>query len=338
VLPSHRVDRWDRMNRGSHRYSVYGVEVTSAWPLPLPSPLDRTASVAEVDFVEGTDEDFSDVDVPADPERPWFQSHIFPDGSTNIRWSGHYEYRIRADGSRVACRPLNGSDRAVLQHFLFGQALSFALVQQGIEPLHAAVVQVEDVAVAFLGDCTFGKSTLLAAFLQAGHRVLTDDLLVVGRRQGVPVALPGSGRIKLMPDSASAFFGDPAQGRQLNPRTTKRSFPIERSRVQHGGLPLRHVFALQTPEERNGATSIEILPLSRAAMVQELLKNSFNIENLDRARLVRQFSFVTQLVSDLDVSRLRYPAGLHQLPAVRNRILEHVRRGVATDGARERIL
>ena len=134
------------MNRGSHRYSVYGVEVTSAWPLSLPARLDRTARIAEVDFVDGTDEDFSDVDVPADPERPWFQSHVFPDGSTYARWSGLYEFRIHADGSRVACRPLNGSDRAVLQNFLFGQALSFALVQQGIEPLHAAVVQVEDMA------------------------------------------------------------------------------------------------------------------------------------------------------------------------------------------------
>jgi len=317
---------------GPHRYSVYGVGITSDWPLAFPPSCDRTERIAEVEIVEGTDEDFSDVDLPADPERPWFQSHIVNDGSMYVRWPGLYEFRIQADGSRVACRPLKGSDREVLQNFLFGQALSFALVQQGIEPLHAAVVQVEDFAVAFLGDCTFGKSTLLASFLQAGHRVLTDDLLVIEWHRGVPVALPGSGRIKLMPDSASEFLDDPAQGTPLNPRTTKRSFPIDRARVQQGGLPLRHLFALPTPEERDGALAIEILPLSRVAMVQELLKNSFNIENLDRGRLARQFGFVTQLVSDLDVSRLRYPSGLHHLPAVRNRILDSVRREVAACG------
>ena len=91
-----------------------------------------------------------------------------------------------------------------------------------------------------------------------------------------------------------------AQGTWLNPRTTKRSFPIENARVQRAGLPLRYVFALPTPEERDGATSFDILPLSRAAIVQELLKNSFNIENLDRERLARQFSFVTGLASDIN--------------------------------------
>ena len=29
------------MNPGSHRYSVYGVEITSDWPLSFPPPLDR---------------------------------------------------------------------------------------------------------------------------------------------------------------------------------------------------------------------------------------------------------------------------------------------------------
>jgi hypothetical protein len=324
------------MNRGSHRYLVYGVEVTSDWPMSLPAPLEGTTTVAEVDFVDGTDEDFSDVHMPADPDRPWFQSHVFPDGSVYARWSGLYEFRIHADGSRVACRPLSESDRTVLQNFLFGQALSFALVQQGIEPLHAAVVEVENVAVAFLGDCTFGKSTLLASFVQAGHRVLTDDLLVVERHRGVPVALPGSGRIKLMPDSASAFLGSTAQGTQLNPLTTKRSFPIEHSRVQGAGLPLRYLFALPRPEERNGAASIDIQPLSRVDIVHELLKSSFNIEALDRKRLARQFSFVTGLAPDVSGARLRYASGLHHLPAVRNRILDHVRRAVAADCVQER--
>ena len=309
-----------------HRYSIYGVRVTSDCPFEFPTASEAQQSLADVEFVQGTERDFQPFAHLRDSSEPGFVCRQLAGGSTYLRWAHLYEFNVEADGSRVVCRPLDGCDGAVLQNFLFGQALAVALVQQGIEPLHAAVVRMDDCAVGFLGDCTFGKSTLLAAFLQAGHRVLTDDLLIVERREGAPIALPGSGRIKLMPDSASAFLDDPARGTPLNPKTTKRSFPIEAARRQRTGLPLRQLFVLPEPGERDRITSIEICPISRAAMVRELLKNSFSAEILDRERLVRQFVFASQLASDVDGFRLRYPSGLHHLPALRKAIVEHVYR------------
>ena len=314
------------MSHLSHRYSVYGVAVKSDWPLAFPTTVDPTASVAEVEFVDGTDEDFSDADAFRDPAGPWFLAHVFPDQSTYVRWSGLYEFRIPADGSRVACRPLGANDPLVLQNFLFGQALSFALVLQGLEPLHAAAVRIDDAAVGFLGDCTFGKSTLLASFLQAGHRVLTDDVLMIVTRDGQPVALPGSGRIKLAPDSALAFLDDAARSEPLNPQTSKRSFPLDESRLQRTGLPLTHLYALATPAERKNAVSISIEPLSQAELFQELLKNSFNVDIFTRERLERQFACAARLAGVINGYRLQYPDGLHHLPLVRQCIVDHVHR------------
>jgi hypothetical protein len=318
----------DAMSRPSHLYSVYGVAIKSDWPLAFPTALDRTANMAEVEFVEGTDEDFSDADAFSDPAGPWFQSHVFPDQSTYVRWSGLYEFRIPADGSRVACRALDGCDPIVLQSYLFGQALSFALVQQGLEPLHAAAVRVDDVAVGFLGDCAFGKSTLLASFLQAGHGALTDDLLMLMVKDGQAAALPGTGRIKLRPDSAGALLDGTAEGWPLNSGTLKRSFPVAAAQVQQTALPLKQLFFLSTPEERKHMKSIEIQPLSRPAMFQQLLKNSFNIEILTRQRVERQFAYLAMLASSLDGFLLRYPDGMHHLPLVRQSIVDHIRRTV----------
>lgn len=319
-----------------HRYLVYGVRVTSDCPFEFPTLGDASEPIADVEFVQGTERDFQPFAYLRDSSEPGFVCRSSPDGSTYLRWPHLYEFAVAADGSRVACRPLEGCDRAVLQNFLFGQALAVALVQQGIEPLHAAVVRMDDYAVGFLGDCTFGKSTLLAAFLHAGHRVLTDDLLILERRGGVPIALPGSGRIKLMPDSAHEFLDDPTRGTPLNPQTTKRSFPIEAARRHRTGLPLRQLFVLPEPEERDRITAIEISPISRAAMVRELLKNSFSAEILDRERLVRQFAFASQVALDVDGFRLRYPGGLHLLPALRKAIVEHIQRTVVADGAYRR--
>lgn len=315
------------MNGEPHRYSVYGIAIRSDWPLALPPSCDRAEGVAEVDFVEGTDEDFSEAEALRwDHEATWFTSHVFPDRSAYVRWSGLYEFRIRADGCRVASRPLEGCDRTVLQNFLLGQALSFALVFQGLEPLHAAAVRVDDVAVGFLGDCTFGKSTLMASFLQAGHRLVTDDLLMLVARDGNAIALPGSGRIKLHPDSARMFLDETAAGEPLNSKTPKRSFPLDSVRVQRTELPLTHLFVLPTPEERQRMTAVNIQPLSRAELFHALLKGTFNTEILTRDRIERQFECAARLTARIDGFQLRYPEGLHHVPRVRQSIVDYIRR------------
>jgi hypothetical protein len=201
-------------------------------------------------------------------------------------------------------------------------------VQQGLEPLHAAAVRVDDVAIGFLGDCTFGKSTLMASFLQAGHRALTDDLLMLVAKDGQTVALPGSGRIKLQPDSARAFLEGTTEGEPLNAGTLKRSFRVPSALVQRTELPMTHLFVLPTPEARKRITAVSIRPLSRTTMFQELLKNSFNVQVLTRERLERQFACASAHAATLDGFLLQYPDGIDHLPLVRQYIVDHVRRTV----------
>ncbi|MFB3074256.1 MAG: hypothetical protein ACE1Z6_03640, partial [Candidatus Methylomirabilales bacterium] len=109
----------------------------------------------------------------------WFQHLRLPDGSDYLRWSGLFEFLVSADGRRIACRELECASPESFQTYLIGQVLSFALVKRGIEPLHSTTVVIDGKAVAFLGDSGYGKSSLGAAFLQAGYPLLTDDLLVL---------------------------------------------------------------------------------------------------------------------------------------------------------------
>ena len=313
--------------KGVYHYSVYGVRVTSDVPFEFPLARETDAPLADIEFVEGADADFPALaHVPDSGTEPWFVCRFSADGSTYLRWADLYEFSIQADGLSVACRPLARGDRGVLQNFLFGQALSFALIRQGFEQLHAAVLAVDDIAIGLLGDCGFGKSTLAASFVRAGRRLVTDDLLMIDWQSNGPIASPGSGRIKLQPDSAVALLADPVCGSLLNPDTAKRSFPLAEDHVQRTGLPLAQLFVLLPPVERDRITGIEIRPLSRAAMLQELLKNSFNVEVFDRSRLERQFAFAARVASDVDGCVVRYPHGLHHLPAVREAIIDHVHR------------
>ena len=305
-----------------HSCSIYGVRVTSDMPFDFPGEAGADQrSLAEVELVEGDARDFApfDRDGADDCVR-------LPSGATYLRWPHLYEFSVSADGARVACRPLDGCDRSVLQNFLFGQILGVALVLQGFEPLHAAVVSLDGCAVAFLGDCTFGKSTLLASLVHAGWRAVTDDLLLLDRRSAEILALPGTGRIKLQPDAARRFFGGVDAGLPLNPMTAKRAFPLDPSRREAARLPLRALMILPEPDERDRARDIEIAPASRVELVHELLKNTFTVDILDRARLVRQLESAAVVASTVPGFRLRYPTGLQHLDDVRDAIVDHVRR------------
>ena len=305
-----------------HSYSAYGVRIISDTPFDLPdAEVDvRTDHQAPIAFVSGCDDDFAAAEISTVDA---FGCCELPDGRIYLCWPGWYEFIVVADGSRVVHRPLDGCDRAVFQNFLFAQVLGVALVRRGREPLHAAVVEVGDGAVGFLGDCTFGKSTLLASFLERGYRLVTDDMLMVERHHGEPYAMPGTGRIKLLPDSAGRFLPHAGGGLPLNPMTTKRSFVLDHGSRRGSSLPLRMLYVLPDPDERDAAASIDILPASRAEMVRELLKNTFIIHLTDTDRIARQFDAAAQLASSLDGYRLHYPSGLDHLPTLRDRIVEH---------------
>ena len=307
----------------TYQYSVYGVWVTSDVPFNFPA-MDHTGhALAHVEFVPWTEEDFLRAAGPRNEvSDAWFTCRLLPDRSIYLRWAGLYEFRVDRAGSRVAYHPLDDCDGTVLQNFLFGQALSVALVQQGIEPLHAASVSVGDGAIGFLGDCTFGKSTLAASFLRWGHRLLTDDLLVIENRAGQPIAFPGTGRIKLQPDSARALLGDACRGAPLNPKTTKRVFELGDGRVQRTGLPLRALFVLPPPEQRDGSRAVGIRPLSPTELFHELVRNSFCEEIHDQARLKRHFAHASYLASAVKGYALQYPKGFEHLPTVREAVKE----------------
>src|SRR5206468_5249103 len=146
--------------------------------LPLPEHDDR--GLAQIELRTASASFFStatrDVRVEQLSES-WYEFARLPDRSSYARWRGVGEFLVSGDGRRIVCRQSDAGTAESFYVYLLGQALSFALVKSGFEPLHATVLVIDGEAVAFLGESGFGKSTLAACFLGAGYQVLTDDLL-----------------------------------------------------------------------------------------------------------------------------------------------------------------
>jgi hypothetical protein len=189
-------------------------------------------------------------------------------------------------------------------------------------------------AVGFLGNCGYGKSSLGAAFLQSGYRLLTDDLLVLQNRNGKFLAHPGPPRIKLFPEIARDLLGEQAAGTPMNNDTDKLVIPLDRNGhlVQREPVPLKALYILAPPPEGPDNRNIEIRDLPRSQAVIELVSNTFNTIVEDPDRLRRQFELTTRLAGDIPVKLLSYPRDLSAIPDVQEAVQHDLARTPLNQG------
>ncbi|HEV3060518.1 MAG TPA: hypothetical protein VGY48_19895 [Vicinamibacterales bacterium] len=312
-LPSHV---WSQ-----HRYCVYGVGIASDSPLTLPRY--SHDALCEVECLRGNARTFLAALDGArfDPRSDaWHRYAALDDGSAYARWETIGEFLVAADGRQILSRQIGDASAESFQVYLLGQALSFALVKQRFEPLHATVVAVGGRAVAFLGGNAFGKSTLAACFLEAGFRLMTDDLLMVRESGGAILAYPGPPRIKLFPSVARQVLCIGADAVRMNSDTGKLIVPIDERRTCAAPVPLRAIYSLAVPAAgRRDDVRIEALAPRQALL--ELVKSAFNRRLLTRDRVERQLGVMTHLASVVPVKQLVYPRAIDRLPDVRAIVL-----------------
>jgi hypothetical protein len=306
--------------------SIYGISLRSEWPIPDAQPSHRGHE--QIALVEGSPTLFTRAAREAgemEGAADWFRHARLRDGSDYLRWAGLFEFVVSVDGRQIAGRPMAGVPRESFQTYLLGQVLSYALLKMGLEPLHVTVLRVDDGAVGLLGPSGHGKSSLAAAFLQAGHRLLTDDLLVVKEGSSGLLAYPGVPRIKLYPEVARMFLGN-VSGPRMNPESPKLVIPLGADHIEQHARPLRAIYALPPPGVQARSKNIRIRALSPREAVLRLIGGTFNKVITDRDRLARQFRQATRLADRIPIRALTYPRVLSQLPQVVEAIRSDVRR------------
>src|ERR1044071_2564446 len=169
-----------------YHYLVYGVSLHSEFMLSLPE--ETVPGFMRIEIRAGAPSMFTEVirGVALQHRSDWYHFVHLTDGSSYVKWDGLGEFLVSADGGCIVCAHDTSAPMESFQVYLLGQALGFALVKSGFEPLHATAIDIGGEAIALLGGSGFGKSSLAACFLSAGYSLLTDDLLLLRPgRQGV---------------------------------------------------------------------------------------------------------------------------------------------------------
>ena len=306
---------------GRRRYSIYGISLHSEIALSLPEH--QNTGLVDVELRTGSPGIFSKAIRGQELQNrsDWYHYAHLQDGSSYVRWSGVGEFLVSASGRRITCMRAREAPVESFQVYLLGQALSFALVNAGFEPLHATAIDVDGEAMVLLGDSGSGKSSLAASFLATGRALLTDDLMLVQPRASWFEAYPGPPRIKLFPAMARRFLGRAATGVPMNAETEKLVIPLGPLQSCQSPLPVRTIYALAPPHEARNLRCIRIEPLSQREAFLALLGNTFNYLVVHPSRLQRQVTETARLVNTIAVKKLSYPRLVSQLTSVREAIL-----------------
>lgn len=242
------------------------------------------------------DVDEESLPTPTDP--PLHEWLPRPENALHARvWASDAGYTLwiegvgwyRVDPSAPSIRiPTSSPSPVRREEHIWGLPASLCFVHRGDLPLHAAAVEVGGSAVLLAAPGRFGKTTLAAAFLKAGYRLLAEDLCCC-RLSTVPQLLPGPAMLRVRRDvyerldlpGTYPLFDEPDRVHlAIEPTLRGDSSPV----------PVAAVIFLKI-----GGEQPIMRPVSPMDAVRDLWAVSFNLPtDADRARC---FQGVTDLAS-----------------------------------------
>lgn len=290
-------------------HTAYGLGIRSDWQLPECGPGDGPADVT-----------IRRTDVRRGSLQPVSDAWSIANGDDGVRLAHEDIGRFRlAGGRKVDVDPREGTPEATLRHYLLGPVLGALLHQRGRLVLHASGLAVDGRGVAFLGGGGAGKSTLVAAGHQRGHRLLADDVVAVAMGDPPTVSV-GPPIVKLDPENAADI--DVRSRRLPRPELGKDYYRLARGDAAEAA-PLARCYVLE-PGRPPG-----VEPLSPRDAALELVRHTYVAPLLDalggRAANLEQCG---RLAGTVPVGRL----GTGDRPTALDRVLDAVERDLADAG------
>jgi hypothetical protein len=163
--------------------------------------------------------------------------------------------------------------------------------------LHASAVEIDGKAIAFLGACGGGKSTMAAALHALGYNIVADDVLCVDfRGETHPLILPGFPFLKLHHESAAYRQ---SEGFSFAP------------------IPLGGIYLLDRDEE------IRVEPMTPKEGFQKLLSHSHAFGLIkDTFNEAQHFQQCAEVASTVPVRRLKRDLALSTIAKVTDALLQ----------------
>jgi hypothetical protein len=245
--------------------------------------------------------------------RLWSRVLGTPDGTYVLEFPGLIEFGIDPARRTVELVDQPGLADSTRCHLVIDQLVPHLVSLGGHLVLHASAVAIRGRAVAVIGTSGAGKSSLAAAFVQRGHRLLADDYLLLREHEGAYLATAAYPGLRLWGDSAAFFGGDPDALSPVADFHDKRRLPVAGD--EPDPMPLGAVIALGY-EPEPAAPDCLLEPLEGRDAFMVLYRQAFREERAGRAVQEADLDRFSRLAAAVPVLLMEHRRSYDALPHV----------------------
>lgn len=287
-----------KRNKKKTSYKAFGLNILSDVQLPELFKPDQEERVDIV--IESSDLTELWYDLSGSQQKILTKKNLFMFQFPNVA-----TYVVQ-DGKKIIVSSMGGADEDQVRLYILGTCMGALLMQRKILPLHGSAVAINGKAYAFVGEQGAGKSTLAAAFLERGYKLLSDDVIGVSlNEEGIPQVTPSYPQQKLWEDCLGHFDMETSHYRPLFERETKFSVPVH-DQFLDKPLPLEGVFELV--KKGNCSGKVELHPIQKLERLHTLFNHTYRNYLIQRFGLMEwHFQFLTRFVNKIDLAQLQRP-------------------------------
>lgn len=248
--------------------------------------------------------DFESFEIPIElQDKPTFQRAV-SDADYMLRVPGVATYKI-SSGRHIYVDVADGANLNSVDVYLTGSAMSVLLTQRNIYSFHGNAIQVGDGAVLFSGDSGAGKSTVAAAFWQAGFSLLSDDVCAINCTQSPCMVSPAYPHIKLWGEILDYFKLDRNDYVLINKDWPKYYISLG-EQFCADALPVKAIFFLSIDPE---ITAIEVSELKGIALFDKMMNNAHRPQYIGQLNKNPEFfEQVSNLCRSVQAFQIKRPA------------------------------
>lgn len=211
-------------------------------------------------------------------------------------------------------------------HYFQSMGLALWLELQGVLCLHGNALTKGSRTVLLIAPSGTGKSTLSSYLMQNGFQLLTDDMVALHKEEHSKGYLiyPSWPVMRLWPDSLKHVAKSNDDLVDVHQGFSKKVVPLPNNSFKGGPKKLTDIILLNRQDSLNSEnnklnSTIEVTPLEGGAAVIALLTNTILGEVYRPLNIeVERLAGITELLTQVRISKLTYPSGIHGLQDISN--------------------
>ncbi len=306
----------DLQHDARYVYQAYGLRILSDVALPEMGSGDAATAEALPELRIRR----RPVAAPTD-RRPGTDFRFGADG-TGLWWDTVGGFWVSPTGD-IDTDPADGVDDDLLAFPLLGPVLALALHARGTFLLHASAVALKSgPGVVLMGDKGAGKSTTATALLEAGPKLIADDIVAFADG-ALPRLIPAFPQVKLSTEALERLnFGDATVRPDVHEAIDKHRVMIP-ERFAAAPAPLSRLYVLQRSTDARAPRAETVAPQEALPLILRFAYvPRFGREALQGESGARYFKQAVALAETGSLRRLIVPAGLDRLESLTDFISE----------------